>query len=392
MHRWGDVSVRMTFSKIAVAATAALAAACGGSTTTTTISEVTGPSAVRCQTSVNTPATVPYAGSSVTLNVVAPRECSWTVTNETSWVHVAPASGQGEASVTATVEENGDARSRTGTLVINDTRVSVTQEAAPCRYQLGSSEARMSPEGGRTETRISTAGGCTWSATSSASWARVLTASGSGTATVEVEVGENSGAERTATVAIAGQQFTIVQAARLSSPPPPPPPPPPACSSATLDSSERSFAAAGGNGSVRVIAPPACSWTATADSPWISLNGSSGTGPGTVNYGVAANTTTSSRTGVISIAGRTHTVRQDAAAPSNEERPIEVSGHAILVDGSCPNLSFMVEVRRIFTTADTRFRGGSCRDVRTGVEVRVEGRVQSDGRIRATEVRVRDDD
>ncbi len=203
-----------------------IAVACGGSTTTT-INEVAGPSGVRCQTSVNTPGTIPHAGSSLTLTVVAPRECAWTAASEASWVQVAPASGQGEASVTATVAENDDARSRTGTLVINDTRVTLTQEAAPCRYQLGSSEARLSHDGGRTAIRISTAGGCNWSATSSASWARVLTASGSGTATVEVEVGENDGPQRTATVAIASQQFTIVQDSRPSTTPPPPPPPPP---------------------------------------------------------------------------------------------------------------------------------------------------------------------
>jgi hypothetical protein len=142
-----------------------------------------------------------------------------------------------------------------------------------------------------------------------------------------------------------------------------------------------------------VLAPPGCTWNASSDSGWLSVNGASGTGPGTVNYTVASNNVNNSRTGVISVAGRTHTVRQDAGSPPpDEDRPTEVSGRAFFVEGSCPNLSFVVDLRRVFTTADTRFRGGNCGDLRWGTEVRVEGRVQSDGRIRATEVRVRDDD
>jgi hypothetical protein len=54
-------------------------------------------------------------------------------------------------------------------------------------------------------------------------------------------------------------------------------------------------------------------------------------------------------------------------------------------------VGFVVEFRRVFTNGDTKFRG-NCRNLRSGVEVDVEGRLQSDGRIRATEVRVRGGD
>jgi len=58
-----------------------------------------------------------------------------------------------------------------------------------------------------------------------------------------------------------------------------------------------------------------CGWTATSAADWISILTGSGSGPDTVRYRVAANvSTTSDRTGTAVIAGRMHTVRQQACA------------------------------------------------------------------------------
>ncbi len=68
------------------------------------------------------------------------------------------------------------------------------------------------------------------------------------------------------------------------------------------------------SGSVTVAAPGNCSWTASSDATWITItSGSAGTGSGTVNYTVAANTTSGSRSGSLSIAGQTFTVTQAKA-------------------------------------------------------------------------------
>jgi Zn-dependent metalloprotease len=69
--------------------------------------------------------------------------------------------------------------------------------------------------------------------------------------------------------------------------------------------------AAGGTGSVSVTATAGCSWSAVSNSAFITItSGASGTGSGTVNYSVAANTATTSRTGTLTIAGLTFTVTQ----------------------------------------------------------------------------------
>jgi uncharacterized protein (TIGR03437 family) len=77
-----------------------------------------------------------------------------------------------------------------------------------------------------------------------------------------------------------------------------------------------SIAADGGSGSVTVTAPSGCAWTAASNANWITItSGVPGAGNGTVQYSVAANTSTSSRTGTLTIAGQTFTVTQAGAAP-----------------------------------------------------------------------------
>jgi len=74
-----------------------------------------------------------------------------------------------------------------------------------------------------------------------------------------------------------------------------------------------------GNGtsssSVAVSTGAGCTWTATSNASWLTItSGASGTGPGTVAYTVAANTTPTSRTAVITVGGKTLVVSQAAAA------------------------------------------------------------------------------
>ena len=61
-----------------------------------------------------------------------------------------------------------------------------------------------------------------------------------------------------------------------------------------------------------------CAWTAVSDNTsWMTVTGgSSGTGNGTVSYTVAANTTTSSRPGTLTIAGQTLNVMQAGVCSS----------------------------------------------------------------------------
>jgi hypothetical protein len=115
---------------------------------------------------------------------------------------------------------------------------------------------------------------------------------------VAFSIAANTGSARSGTLTVAGQTFTVNQAA-----------PAPSCTysiappSQTIDST-------GGVGSVNVTTTAGCAWTASSNATWIVItNGASGTGNGTVTFAITTNIG-GSRTGTLTIAGQTATVQQ----------------------------------------------------------------------------------
>ncbi len=73
--------------------------------------------------------------------------------------------------------------------------------------------------------------------------------------------------------------------------------------------------ASGSSGSVDVTTGSGCSWSAGSNVSWITVSsGSNGKGNGKVAYSVQANTSTNSRTGTMTIAGKTFTVTQNGSS------------------------------------------------------------------------------
>jgi uncharacterized protein (TIGR03437 family) len=82
----------------------------------------------------------------------------------------------------------------------------------------------------------------------------------------------------------------------------------------SLSPTSASVAAAQSTGTIAVTASTGCTWNATSNAPaWLTTS-SAGIGNGTVSYAVTANTSTSSRTGVITVVGQTFTVTQAGAS------------------------------------------------------------------------------
>ena len=68
------------------------------------------------------------------------------------------------------------------------------------------------------------------------------------------------------------------------------------------------------SGNITVTAGAGCNWTAVSNVGWVTIGaGASGTGNGNVTYNVAANTSTSPRTGTLTIAGNTFGITQPGA-------------------------------------------------------------------------------
>jgi hypothetical protein len=86
--------------------------------------------------------------------------------------------------------------------------------------------------------------------------------------------------------------------------------PAPICSY-TISPAASAFPPDGGSGSVAMTTGGTCAWSVTASASWMTLtSGSTGTGPATVAYSVAPNSTTELRSGSLSLGGQTHTVTQ----------------------------------------------------------------------------------
>jgi hypothetical protein len=77
----------------------------------------------------------------------------------------------------------------------------------------------------------------------------------------------------------------------------------------------QSVGAGGGSNNVGVTAGSGCDWTAVSNASWIDVtSGASGSGNGSVGYSVDANTTSTPRSGTMTVAGQTFTVNQAGAA------------------------------------------------------------------------------
>ena len=83
------------------------------------------------------------------------------------------------------------------------------------------------------------------------------------------------------------------------------------------------FEPAGGTGTITVTAPGNCSWTATGNPAWITINsGATGAGNGTVAYTVLANDFSITRQAVLTVAGQVFTINQAGLNGSCATTPI----------------------------------------------------------------------
>jgi hypothetical protein len=156
------------------------------------------------------------AGGTFNATVNTQGGCAWTAASNASWVVVAPEGGTGASTVRLTVKANVNGISRTGTVSIAGTTLRVDQEAAACTFRITPTEARISESEQSLSVSVGAQDGCDWSATSKEDWIEVTRgSSGSGVGVVRLSVRENRGRDdRTGSVTIAGEVFSIIQAGR----------------------------------------------------------------------------------------------------------------------------------------------------------------------------------
>lgn len=213
----------------AAAIAAVLAGLASGCTSTRTSSVA--PSDSKCQVSaVAEPSQFNAAGGRGSLTIRAARDCGWTVAPQAAWVSMGgDTNGQGDAVISYTVASNPRPVSRAGDVLVDTTRLQLTQSGAPCHYALSERTSSIAAVGGTVSFRVETLDGCAWTAGSDVGWMTITRgASGSNSGTVDVRVATNSGAARVGTVRAAGETYTVSQAASTTATPTPTPTPAPA--------------------------------------------------------------------------------------------------------------------------------------------------------------------
>jgi pseudomonalisin len=310
----GMATLKLTASSQMVPTSYSVTISAAGAGITQTISLPVAVAPV-CSYSINPKsASVTAVSGSYSVAVTAPAGCAWTAASAAAWITLASgASGTGNGTVTYSVAANTATLSRSGSLTVAGASFVVTQAAAAASYTLSPASASVGQSGGSGSFAVTVNPSTTsWTAASTASWITVTSgASGTGSRTVSWSAAANtSGAARTGAITAGNTSFTITQAA--------------SCTYSIAIGSVTANAS-GYVGTVSVYAATGCKWTASSDASWLTVTaGASGAGNGTVNFLAAYNTTKTSRSGVLTVAGYAITITESAStsAPALKAEPL----------------------------------------------------------------------
>ena len=137
----------------------------------------------------------------------------------------------------------------------------------------------------------------------------------------------------------------------------------------SISPTSASVASTSGSGTVTVTAGAGCSWTAASNASFITITaGASGSGNGSVSYSYTANTATTSRTGTLTIAGKTFTLSQAGTSGGGTEllvnpgfetgtTPWVISGQTVRSTGAYPHsgTGYMI-LGTVNSTTDTLYQ------------------------------------
>jgi hypothetical protein len=276
---------------------------------------------VPCTFTISPPAiSAPAAGMQGSIDVSpSVSTCAWqaVVASGASWLTITSASsGTGHGAVDYTIQPASSSAARSTTLTVAGIAIPVTQAGNDCTITVNPTSQSLPPYAVTGTINVSAATGCSWTAASSASWL-TISSGASGTASGAVSysaAANNTGQQRSATIAIGNAQVAITQATNTCS--------------LTAYPILFSFDVNGGTGTTNVTAVPAsCTWTATSNNTdWIQVTAAGpGSGNGSVTFAVAPNGSVSSRNGSISIGSQMVTVTQAGQACSLQVTPVSAS-------------------------------------------------------------------
>ncbi|MBL8214141.1 MAG: hypothetical protein JNK87_25700 [Bryobacterales bacterium] len=244
--------------------------------------------------------TAPAAGGTTTIPLTTTPDCIVNAISESPWLRVTPHTA-GNANLIVTADPNPTSNTRTGTIWVAGSLVSIQQPAADCNFQLSGGPSTFLSQGGTGILTITGPPGCTWTATPSASW--IVPSATTGIGNLSFTVQPNNGTQtRTGTLQIGAAAFTILQAGA------------PTCSYTLLTlTATNTVPATGGTIPIAVNTGAGCPWTIQTGAAWITFQNGSGTGTGTFNAIIAPNNTNAARLGTITAGNGSLSLQQPSA-------------------------------------------------------------------------------
>jgi len=248
--------------------------------------------------------------------VTAAADCQWTATSSAGWLAVTSGGqGAGNGEVAYTVARNREVIDRTATITVADKTFTVRQlgDAGGCQYSVAPVDFGPCMPAGTAVATLTTQTGCSWTVASNVPWLTVPSGtSGTGSAVITLAFSENYDAPRDGIAMVrwptptAGQNIRVAQAGCLYA----------------VSRNSFAFTSSASSGTFDVIqqsqpntcggaTQDRCVWSAVSDVPWIVVTGSmprSGDNP--VAFTVAANDTTASRVGRITVRDKVVVITQ----------------------------------------------------------------------------------
>ncbi len=181
--------------------------------------------------------------------------------------------------------------------------------------QLNKSQVTAPAEGAADSVALTLAQSVQWTAQPNNSWIQITSdMAGAGSANVSFTVGANPAVtSRTGSITVAGKTVTVVQEGLRAS----------------VECDDTSFGVESDSGTIWVETEGGGTWTASADVDWIHLFDESGTGTTPVMFVVDDyTTTTASRSGTITIAGKKVVITQQGYELSIDPAVAEVGSNA----------------------------------------------------------------
>jgi hypothetical protein len=254
-------------------------------------------------------ATSTAAGGVASILVTASdSQCTWSPATAAPWITLqSTALVTGSGSVNYTIGANGGP-SRSGSITIAGQTFPITQQAPDGCVVTLSETSTAAPAGGMIKPVpvSATSSNCSVTVVSNVPWIKVFTV---GTY-VELTIDSNTTvSQRVGTATIAGQTYTVTQAAGTCT--------------FTLSSAS---AAAGPDGALAGIevnitaSNPSCAWVSSSPVFWAQPSPRSGSGNGRILVTVVPNFATSARSTTVAIAGQNFTINQTASAESENQR------------------------------------------------------------------------